>query len=109
MTESWVETTSIGTFRSEDLAKAGQAFRYNRFIYRTLGKHLSNGGMGAVWRAHDSHLDRDVAVKVLLHGALENTEARDRFRREAMVLARLSHPGIATIFDFDAKDRALSR
>lgn len=71
--------------------------------YRLIEK-IGEGGMGAVWRAHDSHLDRDVAVKVLLHGALENTEARDRFRREAMVLARLSHPGIATIFDFDAKD-----
>ncbi len=49
MTDSWVETTSIGTFRSEDLAKPNQVFRYNRYVYRTNGNHLSNGGMGAVY------------------------------------------------------------
>ncbi|HEY0190115.1 MAG TPA: protein kinase [Kofleriaceae bacterium] len=45
----WVETTSIGTFKSEDLTKAGVVFRYNRYLYRTNGKHLSNGGMGTVY------------------------------------------------------------
>src|ERR1044071_3440489 len=45
----WVETVSIGTLKSEDLAKAGAVFRYNRYLYRTLGKHLSNGGMGMVY------------------------------------------------------------
>lgn len=45
----WVETVSIGTLKSEDLAKPGAVFRYNRYLYRTLGKHLSNGGMGMVY------------------------------------------------------------
>src|ERR1043165_471998 len=45
----WVETTSIGTFKSDDLTKPGEVFRYNRYLYRTIGKHLSNGGMGAVY------------------------------------------------------------
>jgi eukaryotic-like serine/threonine-protein kinase len=45
----WVETVSIGTFRSEDLTKPDAVFRYNRYLYRTTGKHLSNGGMGAVY------------------------------------------------------------
>ncbi|HEX4423714.1 MAG TPA: protein kinase [Kofleriaceae bacterium] len=45
----WVETTSIGTFKSDDLTKPGIIFRYNRYLYRTLGKHLSNGGMGTVY------------------------------------------------------------
>ena len=49
MTDSWVETTSIGTLRSEDLAKPNLVFRYNRYLYRTNGKHLSNGGMGTVY------------------------------------------------------------
>ena len=57
--------------------------------------------MGEVWRAHDDHLDRDVAIKVL-HRAGEE-KSRERFRREAMVLSRLSHPGVATIFDFDSR------
>jgi serine/threonine-protein kinase len=56
--------------------------------------------MGEVWRARDAQLGRDVAVKVLAPGALGDASARDRFRREAHVLARLSHPGVATIFDF---------
>jgi len=56
--------------------------------------------MGDVWRAHDARLDRDVAVK-LLHRAGDE-KSRERFRREALVLSRLSHPGVATIFDFDS-------
>src|SRR5262249_22974877 len=45
----WDETVSIGAFRSEDLAKPDAVFRYNRYLYRTTGKHLSNGGMGTVY------------------------------------------------------------
>jgi serine/threonine protein kinase/tetratricopeptide (TPR) repeat protein len=71
--------------------------------YRIL-EPLGAGGMGEVYRAHDLHLNRDVAVKVLLRGALSDPMARERFRREAHVLSRLSHPGVATIFDFDNQD-----
>jgi serine/threonine protein kinase len=49
MTDSWVETTPIGTLRSTDLARKDLLFRYNRYVYRTSGQHLSNGGMGAVY------------------------------------------------------------
>ena len=49
MTDSWAETTSIGTFRSDDLKTAGLVFRYNHYLYRTLGEHLANGGMGSVY------------------------------------------------------------
>ena len=71
--------------------------------YRIL-EPLGTGGMGEVYRAHDLHLNRDVAVKVLLRGSLSDPTARERFRREAHVLSRLSHPGVATIFDFDTQD-----
>lgn len=71
--------------------------------YRIL-EPLGAGGMGEVYRAHDLHLERDVAVKVLLRGALADPTARERFRREAHVLSRLSHPGVATIFDFATQD-----
>ena len=75
----------------------------------TLGRYrllapLGAGGMGAVWRAHDAHLDREVAIKLLAQGALSDPATRERFRREAHVLASLAHPGVATIFDFDAQD-----
>jgi len=49
MTDSWVETTPIGTLRSADLARKDLLFRYNRYVYRTSGVHLSNGGMGTVY------------------------------------------------------------
>ncbi len=68
--------------------------------YRMLDR-LGRGGMGEVWRAHDDNLDRDVAIKVLAAHTLEDAGTRERFRREAHVLSRLSHPGVATIFDFD--------
>jgi eukaryotic-like serine/threonine-protein kinase len=70
--------------------------------YRLL-ERIGAGGMGEVWKAHDARLDRTVAIKLLLRGALGDESGRERFRREALTLSRLSHPGIATIFDFDSE------
>ena len=70
----------------------------------TILEPLGAGGVGEVYRARDTHLDRDVAVTVLQRGTLDDPGARDRFRREAHVLSRLSHPGVATVFDFDTQD-----
>ncbi|MBW3620883.1 MAG: serine/threonine protein kinase [Actinobacteria bacterium] len=62
------------------------------------------GGNGAVWRAHDDVLDRDVAVK-LLHQDLELDEAvRARFRREAMSAASIHHPHAAVVYDIGEDD-----
>jgi serine/threonine-protein kinase len=58
------------------------------------------GGMGAVWRAVDQFLDREVAVKELATDTVPGSEARTRFRREAQAAARLSHPAIATVHDY---------
>jgi len=57
--------------------------------YRVLEK-IGSGGMGVVYRAHDETLDRDVALKVLPTGTLSDEQARRRFRREALSLARLN-------------------
>lgn len=70
--------------------------------YRLL-ERIGAGGMGEVWKAHDGRLDRVVAVKMLLRSALSNDAGRERFRREALTLSRLSHAGIATVFDFDSE------
>jgi eukaryotic-like serine/threonine-protein kinase len=60
--------------------------------------------MGEVYRAHDTKLDRDVAVKVLPAALAENAEAFARLEREARAVAQLSHPNILAIHDFGRQD-----
>jgi len=60
---------------------------------------LGAGGMGVVYRARDEKLERDVAIKVLAPGVLTDEDARNRFRKEALALAKLSHAHIAAVFD----------
>lgn len=60
---------------------------------------LGTGGMATVWRAKDTVLDRWVAVKRLLPHANSDPVVSERFRREALSSARLSHPGIVTVYD----------
>jgi len=69
--------------------------------FRVLEK-IGSGGMGEVFRARDQHLDRDVALKVLPAGTLNDESAHKRFRKEALALSKLNHPNIATVYDFDS-------
>ena len=62
---------------------------------------LGAGGMGEVYRAKDGRLGRDVALKVLPEEFFEGEERRQRFEREARLLATLNHPGIAAIYSFE--------
>ncbi len=88
-----------------DLRNATSADLAGRTLshYRILEK-VGEGGMGIVYRAHDEHLQRDVAVKVLPPGTLGNQSAKKRFRKEALALSRLNHPNIETVYDFDTQD-----
>jgi eukaryotic-like serine/threonine-protein kinase len=62
------------------------------------------GGMGEVYRARDTRLDRIVAIKVLPPHLAEQSELRERFEREARTIASLNHPHICTLFDIGQQD-----
>jgi Tol biopolymer transport system component len=65
---------------------------------------LGAGGMGEVYRARDTRLDRVVAVKVLLSHLSENPERRQRFEREARAVSSLNHPHICTLHDIGSQE-----
>jgi serine/threonine protein kinase len=71
--------------------------------YRVTAK-IGEGGMGEVWRATDSKLDREVALKVLPEDFATDADRRARFEREAKALAALNHPNIATVFGLEQVD-----
>ena len=60
--------------------------------------------MGVVYRAHDERLGRNVALKVLPPGPFNDENTRKRFHKEARVLAKLNHPNIARMYDFDSQE-----
>jgi len=64
-----------------------------------IERELGRGGAGVVYLAHDTKLDRSVAIKSLPVELMENPKARSRFSREARLLASLNHPNIATIYE----------
>ena len=70
----------------------GQILSHYRLV-----EQIGEGGMGVVWRAQDTKLDRDVAVKLLPEGFSEDPDRLARFEREAKLLASLNHPNIAAI------------
>ena len=75
---------------------ADEAHRYR------LDERIATGGMGVVWRATDTRLNRQVAVKVLKHEYADDAQFRSRFDTEARNAAALQHPGIAGVFDYSS-------
>ena len=65
---------------------------------------LGAGGMGEVYRARDTRLDRTVAIKILPQHLSDNLEARQRFDREARAISSLNHPNICTLYDVGHQD-----
>jgi len=76
----------------------------NTVIGQTLGHYrieakLGEGGMGLVYRAFDTHLDRPVAIKILRADATTSPERKRRFVQEAKAASALNHPNIIHIYD----------
>jgi serine/threonine protein kinase len=84
---------------SAPVPSVGQILGHYRII-----EQIGAGGMGVVYRAHDEQLDRDVALKTLPPRTLTDEAARNRFRKEALALAKLDHPNIATVHEFGSQN-----
>ena len=84
--------------------------RTSRIGHYEIVALIGVGGMGEVYRAHDSRLGREVAIKVLPEDFTADADRRARFEREARTLASLNHPNIAAIYGLEesATERAAS-
>ena len=90
--------SGTGTSTAQTLAQTGQPGRYQ------IEGELGRGGMGIVYKAQDTVLDRMVAFKVLPENFKENPQAVTNFLREAKAAAKLNHPNIVTVYDTGEQD-----
>ena len=93
---NWLEELQRLSRRSEMALTPGS--RLGPYEVTSL---IGAGGMGEVFRARDSKLNREVALKILPEAFASDPERLARFRREAQVLASLNHPNIAAIYGFE--------
>src|SRR5262245_61319670 len=94
----------LSAFFADDDRMRGQGGTLTLSLPRRIGDYelleeVGRAGMGVVWKARQVGLDRLVALKTLPAGSLASPQALERFRREALAVARLDHPHIAPIHE----------
>jgi eukaryotic-like serine/threonine-protein kinase len=112
--------SDVGTFETRGVAvsqgpltQAEDRARWEKRLRRALGDDyellalLGAGGFGRVYKVRDLHLEREVALKVLHPALTQDPEVVERFRREAQLAARLSHPNIVNIYDIAGRSGLL--
>jgi serine/threonine protein kinase len=87
---------SLSATQSAVSRRLGAGTKLGRYV---IVEPLGAGGMGVVYRARDEKLERVVAIKLLAPGVFTGDEARRRFHKEALALAKLSHAHIAAVYD----------
>ncbi len=93
------ETSETASFIEPPLVR--QSLTGCELNHYRIGPLLGQGGMAEVYRAHDTRLHRDVALKVLHSADLLDRERLERFYREAQILAAVNHPNIASVYGFE--------
>jgi hypothetical protein len=102
--DGFLERTAM-ELEAESLSRERpSALTGRRIAHYIVGPLIGAGGMGEVYRARDTNLGRDVAVKVLLGASALDTEGLRRFHREARLLASVKHPNVATVYGFEQVD-----
>ena len=80
----------------------------SRLAHYSVTSLLGEGGMGQVWQATDTQLNRQVALKILPDAFAADPDPLARFKREAQVLASLNHPDIAAIYGIEPRTKLAS-
>jgi serine/threonine protein kinase/Tol biopolymer transport system component len=102
--DGFLETRTPKSAESLTNTSPGAAFPGGALRVYEIQGHIGAGGMGEVYRARDTTLGRDVAIKVLPRSVSDDPDRRARFEREARLLAALNHPHIAQVYGFEEFD-----